>query len=89
MEHLQQDTRPVTMGEWLVTFIVTAIPLVGIIMLFVWAFGSGTNVNKANWAKAALIMAAIVTFIYILIFIVFGAALLAGLGAGDSFEYYE
>jgi len=29
--------------------------LVGFIMLFVWAFGSGENPNKANWAKATLI----------------------------------
>ncbi len=45
----------VTVGDWLLTLLTTAIPIVGIIMLFVWAFSGGNNVSKANWAKAALI----------------------------------
>lgn len=63
-------------GEWVVTYLITAIPLIGIIMLFVWAFGGNANPNKANWAKAALVLAAIVIGIYIIIFMIFGAALL-------------
>jgi hypothetical protein len=51
----QQGEQPVTLGEWMITMLITAIPLVGIIMLFVWAFGSGTNTSKANWAKASLL----------------------------------
>ena len=46
---------PVTIGDWVVTILITAIPLVGLIMLFVWAFSGGTNISKANWAKAMLI----------------------------------
>jgi hypothetical protein len=46
---------PVTMGDWFITILITAIPIVGIVMLFVWAFGSGTNESKANWAKASLL----------------------------------
>jgi hypothetical protein len=46
---------PVTVGDWVLTILITAIPLVGLIMLFVWAFSGGTNVSKANWAKAMLI----------------------------------
>lgn len=68
---------PVKTGEWVLTFLITSIPLVGFIMLFVWAFGSGTNESKANWAKAALIWFAIIIGIYILIALIFGAALLA------------
>ncbi|MGE5683069.1 MAG: hypothetical protein ACM34K_19580 [Bacillota bacterium] len=45
----------VTTGDWFLTMLITAIPLVGLIMLFVWAFGGGTNPSKQNWAKAALI----------------------------------
>ncbi|MEJ6675539.1 MAG: hypothetical protein QNK88_08570, partial [Polaribacter sp.] len=48
--------------------IVTAIPLVGFIMLFVWAFSSGTNLSKKNWAKAALIFYAIIMVLYFLFF---------------------
>lgn len=67
-------------GEWVITFLITSIPIVGFIMLFVWAFGSGTNESKANWAKAALIWLAIITVIYVLLALVFGAALLAAFG---------
>ena len=48
--------NPISMGEWIITTIILAIPIVGFIMLFVWGFGSNTQPSKANWAKAALIM---------------------------------
>jgi hypothetical protein len=46
---------PVSTGDWFITILITAIPVVGIVMLFVWAFGGGVNANKANWAKATLL----------------------------------
>ncbi|MFO7997502.1 MAG: hypothetical protein R6U86_00815 [Bacteroidales bacterium] len=46
----------VGIGDWILTLIIMIIPLVNIIMLFVWAFGGGTNPSKANWAKASLIL---------------------------------
>ncbi len=61
-------------SEWVVTFLITAIPLVGLIMLFVWGFGSGANPNKANWAKAALLIYAIMIVLYILLFVILGVA---------------
>ena len=74
----QQQTQqqpPVSVSYWFLTLFLTAIPLVGLILLFVWAFGSTTNPSKANWAKAALLWAAIGIVIYIIIFAIFGAAL--------------
>ena len=50
---------PISVGEWVITIIIIAIPIVGFIMLFVWGFGSNTQPSKANWAKAALIMVGI------------------------------
>ena len=47
---------PISIGEWVITIIIIAIPIVGFIMLFVWGFGSNAQPSKANWAKAALIM---------------------------------
>ena len=67
-------------GEWVLTFLISAIPLIGFIMLFVWAFGSGTNESKANWAKATLIWFAIIIGIYVLIALIFGTALLSVFG---------
>jgi hypothetical protein len=59
METNYGNTEPVSVGEWIVTYLITAIPLVGIVMLFVWAFGDSVKPSKANWAKASLIMAGI------------------------------
>ena len=47
---------PISVGKWVITIIIIAIPIVGFIMLFVWGFGSNTQPSKANWAKATLIM---------------------------------
>jgi purine-cytosine permease-like protein len=71
------NQAPLKTGEWILTLLITAIPLIGIIMLLVWAFGSNMNENKANWAKAMLIWIAIVIGIYILLGLIFGAAILA------------
>ncbi|NCE73251.1 hypothetical protein [Odoribacter sp. Z80] len=49
----------VSIGNWVITLIILAIPLVNIIMLFVWAFNRNTNITKANWAKATLILLAV------------------------------
>lgn len=80
MENLEQRKSVLSVQEWVITLIITAIPLVGFIMLFVWGFGSGTNENKANFAKGALIVYAIMIVLYILFMVVFGAALLSRMG---------
>ena len=80
MEIENENVPVVTVGEWVLTYLIAAIPLVGIIMLFIWAFGNDTNPNKANWAKAALIWTAIVIGIYITFAVIFGAALLSAFG---------
>ena len=74
MEQPQMQPRPtsneVSFGEWFLTIFLTAIPLVGIVLLFVWAFSATTNPSKANWAKASLAWAAIGIVLYLLIFVV-------------------
>ena len=47
------------------------IPLVNLIMMFVWAFSSNTNPNKANYFKVALILFAILMVIYLVLAVVF------------------
>lgn len=71
-----QDSSPVRTSEWFWTLFLTAIPLVGLIMLLVWAFGSGNNINKSSWAKATLLWILVVTGFYVLLFIIFGLSFL-------------
>lgn len=64
-----------SVGEWMITLIIMAIPLVGIIMYFVWAFGDGTNPSKKNFCKAGLIFMLISVVLSILFAATCGAAM--------------
>ena len=47
--------EPVTLGEWMVSFLLMLIPCVNIILMFVWAFSNSEKKSKSNFFKAALI----------------------------------
>ena len=66
-----QQAPIVSVKEWLITNLILMIPLVNIVMMLVWAFGSNTNPNKANYFKATLILFAIVMVIYLVLAVVF------------------
>lgn len=69
-----------TVKDWIITSIITMIPGIGFVMLFVWAFGSGTNPNKANWAKALLIVTVAFFALMVLFSTLFGGlAFLSGM----------
>ncbi|GIK59884.1 MAG: hypothetical protein HND39_03790 [Ignavibacteriota bacterium] len=79
--------QEVSVGDWMITLLITALPLIGLIMLFVWAFGDGTNPSKKNWAKATLIWYAIWFVLVIIFFIMFWAfisAMLSGMSGTYS-----
>ena len=65
--------EPVTFGDWMLTMIVMMIPCVNLIMMFVWAFGSGTKKSKANYFRAMLV--------WTLIWFVLSMVMMIGLGA--------
>jgi len=64
--------QPVTTGNWMLTTLLMFIPVVNIILLFVWAFGSNTPVSKSNWAKASLIWGLIGIALYVVAILIFG-----------------
>lgn len=51
----------VGMGEWLLADLLMVVPIVNIILLFIWGFGSGYKPSKKNWARAQLIVVAVST----------------------------
>ena len=69
------DMTPMTMGEWIVTLIIMAIPCVNIIMCFVWGFGSTCNLNLRNFCRAYLIMIAVVFVLYLILAVTVGVSL--------------
>jgi len=81
----QKQAEEVTLGDWMITILLSAIPIVNIVMLFVWAFGSSTNPSKANWAKATLIWMVIGIALAIIFVVVIGTAIFSGMES-SSFE---
>lgn len=59
---------PTSLGEWIIAVLVKRLPLIGLIMLIVWATDKNTDPDKANWAKAELIVKLII-FALVIIFI--------------------
>ena len=74
----RQQSDVISVGDWMITLFIMIIPLINIIMLFVWAFGSGPKISKANWAKASLLWLLIMIIIYIIIIAFIGGAFLSG-----------
>lgn len=75
----QQLEAPMTLGDWLVTLLITAIPCVGLVMLFVWAFSSDVNTSKKNFCRARLIFSAIILVLVFIMYAVLGVAIFSSL----------
>lgn len=72
--------EPVSFGDWMVSLLIMCIPCVNIVMMFIWAFGSGTKKSKSNFFKASLVWTLIWTVLSVIIVIAFSASLIALLG---------
>ncbi len=63
---------------WIGIFCIPLIPVVGwlvqLILMFVWAFGGTNKISLRNYARAALIVAAVAILLMILIFAVAGVS---------------
>lgn len=78
--HQNQQSAPVmSVGGWLIVFLVTAIPFLNLIMLIIWAFDK-ENPNRANYAKATLIFVVIAFFFAIFLGISIGSLIFASYG---------
>jgi len=74
----------VSTAVWLITLLLVSIPVINVVMLFVWAFSKSTNPSKSAWAKAVLIYSGILIVLFIAILILFGSTVLAFLGSGPD-----
>lgn len=77
----------VSVGDWVITILIASLPLIGLIMLFVWAFGDAANPSKKNWAIATLIWFAIGIVLFIILIVMFWAffaAMFSGMGGTYS-----
>jgi cytochrome bd-type quinol oxidase subunit 2 len=68
-----EDSNYVSVGSWMWMMFVTAIPVIGVIMVFVWAL-TGENQSRKNYYRAILAWI-LVFFLLIIGLIVFGGLL--------------
>lgn len=59
-----------SVSQWFGTFLLLFIPVVNIILLFVWAFSNKINKNKKNWARASLFIAVIIIILLVILYAV-------------------
>jgi hypothetical protein len=76
----QSSAEPMSVKDWIITLLITYIPLVGLIMLLVWAFDSSTHPNKKNFAKASLIWMLIGIVLAIIFFALFASMMMGVMG---------
>ena len=57
-------------GKWVLTLFLVCIPILNIILMFVWAFGASTEPSKKNWARANIIWAVIGIIVTIAFFVI-------------------
>ena len=78
--HSQTNSKaPISIGGWIGRSLIPCIPLVGgivyLIMLFIWSGDTTKEDTFRNWAKAQLIVMAIVFVLAIVLFVVYGSVL--------------
>lgn len=67
-----ENNRTMDYKEWALTIFISGLPIVGIIMLLVWAFSAETNIHKKNWAKGSLLLTVIALILAMIFLFMFG-----------------
>jgi len=83
----QNQSAPLSVGQYMIIFLIYLIPLVNIIMLFVWAFSNNVNINKKNYARAMLIWTLILIVLSVLFSAAIGGILAGMLGGRGNLNY--
>lgn len=78
------DPTPLTTMQYVGMLFLQMIPIVGFIMILVWAFSKPGNINRRNYARGTLIAYAILIGAYIAILFIF---LLITLSMSNMYRY--
>ena len=79
-----EDTSPLKTSDYLIMSLLSCVPIAGIVVMLIWAFSSGVNVNRRNYSRAYLILAAVGVVLYILFLIAMTAFMIATMGMMDE-----
>lgn len=83
----QVGSAPMSTGSYLGTLLLLSIPLVGLVLALVWAFGGGRNLNRRNLTRAYLILMVVVLVISLILGLVVRGIVKSALkeaGLGDE-----
>ncbi len=72
-----------TFGDWMVTILIMAIPIVNLVAIIYWAASSSTNISKQNYARASIAWFVIGLIIF---FILSATGALVGLSGTGGFS---
>lgn len=88
-ERKVEEDKPISFLNWIGTMLLPFIPLVGpivyLVMLLVWSFGSDSNPSKKNWARANLVVM-IISFLILIVF--FTSTIMSLLNNGMDLNSY-
>lgn len=83
------NNAPVTFGNWMLTMLLMCLPVVNIVMLFIWGFGDTEPVSKRNWARAQLIWVGIAFVIFVVLVVAFSVYMSRVYTGFSSYGYYH
>jgi hypothetical protein len=66
----------ISVGDWLLTFVLLAVPLVNLVALLYWSFAGAVHPSKRTFAQAGLIFAVISASFYLVSSLLAGNVLL-------------
>jgi len=64
--------RPLLIGDWIVIFFLTSIPVVGFVLIVYWSLADDVNINKKNFSKAVILVIVILIVLTITLILLYG-----------------
>jgi len=64
--------RPLSIGDWIIIFFLTSIPVVGFVLIVYWSFADDVNINKKNFSKAVILLMVLLIALIIALTHIFG-----------------
>lgn len=82
--YAQPGREPLGVGQYIGMFLLMCVPLLNVILLFMWSFGGSVNLNKKNFARASLLLG-VIAIVLSIVFSVFLTSMLGELFSNMSY----
>ncbi len=71
----ERDQNSISVGSWMWMMFVTAVPCIGLLMIFIWAF-TGENESRKNYFRALLAWVGVFIVLFLVVALLGQAPLL-------------